>query len=415
MGRAKKDSLEREDNILEIYSLGQFMVKKGDENLSESSNKSYRLWSLFKYFLTYRNKTIPSDTLLEVLWPEEESDLSQQALRTLVYRLRKLLSKETEMQNQQYITFTQGGYCWNDSAPYWLDAEEFENLYNKGLKISQKNPYDAINSFKKAFSYYKGDYLPDITCYDWVIPLRNYYRRIYLDIIWELKKILTKKGRHDEIIKICEKALLIEPFEESLHQYYVEALLNEGKIKDAQAHYEYITSLFYRELGVKPSNELRNLYRRIKNSNEGIEMDLSSIQESLEERQVGSSAFCCDPDTFRFFYKLESRRLLRTGKVVFLGLLTLTNPDYSLPQGNTLKESMNKLLEILKKNLRKGDVICQWNEAQCLLLLPGLNFEQARQVLKRIKDKYQAETTSNQIIMRSKLEPLQPQTEEINL
>lgn len=414
MGKAKKDRLEREDTMLEIYSLGQFMVKRGEINLSKTSHKSYRLWNLFKYFLTHRNKPIPTDTLQEAIWPEDE-DLTQQALRTLIYRLRKVLAHDPSLPSQQFIIFAQGGYSWNKNSEYWLDVEEFENLYNKGLKTSQKNPYEAINYFKKALEYYKGDFLPDINYFDWVIPLRNYYRRIYLDIVFQLKKLLTQRGRYDEIIKISEKALLIEPFEENLHQYYIESLLNEGKDKDALSHYEYVTSLFYRELGVKPSPELRSLYRRIKSNNEGVEMDLNSIQENLEERNLEQSAFCCDPDTFRFFYKLEGRRLLRTGKVVFLGLLTLTNPDYTLPPEKDLKEAMAKLQETLKRSLRRGDVICQWNEAQYLLILPHLNLEQAEMVLKRIKNSYENENTNRKILIRSKIEPIQPHEQETNI
>lgn len=36
-----------------------------------------------------------------------------------------------------------------------------------------------------------------------------------------------------------------------------------GNQQRAMAHYEHVTNLFYRELGVKPSERLRNLYREI--------------------------------------------------------------------------------------------------------------------------------------------------------
>lgn len=399
---------EKENSILKIYTLGQFQVRQGDKKISESSKKSYRLWNLFKYLITQRSKYVGPETLLEVLWADEDTGGNQQALRTLIYRLRKLLNHES-----QYIIFTQGGYSWNSEAEYWLDVEEFESLYFRARESSKEDPHNAINLYQQAFILYKGDYLPEFSYNDWVMPIRNYYRRIYLDSIFEMAKLLKITGRHEEISKICETALLIEPFEEGIHQWFIEALIEDKRTREAQAHYDYVTSFFYRELGVKPSSELQNLYRRIKSENEGIEMDLSFIQESLNEQQKAAGALLCDPDNFRFFYKLEKRRLLRSGHVVFLGLLTLTTPDYRIPTNKTLKETMDKLQKIIKESLRRGDVICQWNEAQHLLLLPGLNYEQARKVLNRINDKYQSETHNNEIILRTKLEPIQPDTENL--
>ncbi|RQD76187.1 MAG: hypothetical protein D5R97_04780 [Candidatus Syntrophonatronum acetioxidans] len=54
-------------NTLEIYSLGYFLVKRGDRVLSENYKKSYPLWTLFKYLITFRGKWISGETLGEVL------------------------------------------------------------------------------------------------------------------------------------------------------------------------------------------------------------------------------------------------------------------------------------------------------------------------------------------------------------
>lgn len=395
-------------NQLEISTFGNFMVKRGNELISESSKRSHKIWNLFKYFITHRGKRIPPDILLEIIW-EGQDDGNQQALRNLVYRLRRLLNKNKFNDKYCYIIFSQGGYTWDTSSDYWLDAEEFESLYQLAVQTANENPKKAAELYRQGIYLYKGDYLPEHSYYEWVIPIRNYYRRIYLESIFALTELLKKEDRYKEICKICKDALLIEPFEEGIHQIVIEALIEEGETRKALAHYEYITSLFYQELGVKPSPALKKLYRRIKNSEQVIELDLVYIQESLSDRKEAAGAFACDPDTFRFFYKLEGRRMERSGEAVFLGLLTLTNTDYNLPSDKSLKETMELLQRVLKNSLRKGDVISQWNEAQFLLLLPGINSEQAGRVFKRIQDKFQKKCQDDEIILRTKYQPLQLQ------
>ncbi|HEY5560209.1 MAG TPA: bacterial transcriptional activator domain-containing protein [Clostridiaceae bacterium] len=171
---------------------------------------------------------------------------------------------------------------------------------------------------------YKGDYLSEDVNNEWVTTVRNYYHRMYMDIIGRLIELLKNAERIQDILKICEEALMIGPFEETLHILYIEALIKIGNIKQAQSQYEYVTSMLYKEMGVKPSTALRNLYHQIKCKDDKIILDINSIQEMMTDRSDSDGAFFCEPDTFISFYKLESRREARTGKVVFMAMLTLS-------------------------------------------------------------------------------------------
>lgn len=397
--------MNQQNDKLEIYTLGTFVVKQGDKILSEDSGRSQRLWSLFKYLLTQRGKSVPSEDLMETLWAEEEHERTDSAVKTLVYRLRRTLNGEPANSPEfQYIAFSQGGYTWNSQSDYWLDSEMFESYCEMARKASGDKEKEEF--FRKALGLYKGDYLPEYAYNEWVVPVSNYYRRLYLESVYGLIGLLKQQRRYGEIISVCEKAFTIDYFDEDLHQHYLESLLEEGKTRHAQAHYESITAALYRELGAKPSPALRNLYRRIKNKDGGVELDLNLIQESLTDRHQADGAFLCDPDTFRFLYKLEGRRVIRSGQAVFLVLLTLTMSDYSLPSNNELKNAMGILQEALLSSLRKGDVICRWNEAQFICILPGLNFEQSRLVLERIEKNYKGKDPEGKVVLRTKVQPL---------
>jgi two-component SAPR family response regulator len=393
---------------LEIYTLGRFLVKSGDRLISEQSSRSYRVWDLFKYLVTYRDRGILPEVILETLWPNQEYSDSKGALRTPIYRLRQLLAPaNTENNNSSFIAFSQGCYKWDTEADYWLDVQEFESLCQIGQNLAQENPTAAIETLQKTVSLYKGDYLPECLYHEWALPVRNYYRRIFLQSSLDLCRLLKNADRHPEIIKICESVFHIEPFEEEFHLCFLDANLSMDKIKEARSHYEHVTSLFYRELGIKPSTAMRNIYRKLKTDSEYVELDLTSIQENLAERQETDGAYLCDPDIFRHLYKLEKRRLERTGQEIFLGLLTLITAEYRIHPQKTLKEASDLLLNLLITTLRKGDIITHWNDSQTLIILPGLTMEQGDKVLQRITSAFNAKNSSD-IKLHGKLQPLIP-------
>ena len=108
------------------------------------------------------------------------------------------------------------------------------------------------------------------------------------------------------------------------------------------------------------------------------------------------------------FYRLERLRSERSGQVVFLGLLSITLPDYRLPSQSVLEEVMAYLQEVLLSSLRKGDLVTRWNKAQFLILLPGVNKAQSELILKRIEHNFKKVYPTDRIILHKKHQPLLP-------
>lgn len=394
---------------LEISTLGSFQVRQGDLALSDNSSRSNKLWELFKFLLTNRGKRLPPGDILDTLWPDQEYDDPRRALRTLVYRLRQILSAGPAAgASDCSIVFSHGCYSLELASDCRVDLDEFERICLEAQKTARDDPAGAIALYRRAVDLYRGEYLPECSYSEWVMPVRNYYRHLYLRAVLELTGLLKDAGQHAELIMVCEKAFLVELFEEELHVRFLEALLEKGRIKQARAHYDYITTALYRVMGVKPGAGLRNIARLIRMEKDGVELDLSAIQQSLRDRQEAAGAFLCDPDIFRFLYRLEARRGERSGQAVLLGLLTVTRPDYGLPHQGELKDVMDLLGGLLADHLRKGDVISRWNEAQYLLLLPGLSYKQGDRVLARIGRGFKDMQGKGRVALRTSLEPVLP-------
>jgi hypothetical protein len=135
-------------------------------------------------------------------------------------------------------------------------------------------------------------------------------------------------------------------------------------------------------------------------------MDVSDIQEEIRARDEAEGAFFCNPESFRQLYKLEERRLERTGQTVFLNCLTITTRNHRLPTQQELDAAMRQLGVSLKQSLRRGDIVCRWNEAQYLVLLSSVDFKQDQKVLERVTNDFLQRAKDLQVVLRCQCRPL---------
>jgi two-component SAPR family response regulator len=381
---------------LEIFTLGTFVLKNNltsapINKITEQPNKA---WELFKFLLTNRDKLLIPEKIIETLWPKVEYTNPGASFRYHVYKMRQLLKKASIPEKIISIVSSNGYYSLETGPGCWLDAEEFINLSRKADELSQSSPAEAINLYIDALSLYKGEYLPEVAG-NWVFLARYFYRSLYLKNIFKVSKLLKRSGRFDRIIEIIETAFfLIESVEEELHLLYMNTLLEVGKVERARAHYELLTTTMYQEAGVKPSKALRKVYQKIKNNYEASISDLSDlteftdVQEIREKREKVKGALICDPDIFRFLCKLERRRSERSSNSIYLGILSIDGSNGRALSSAELQVALKSLKTLLLNNLRKGDIISQWDKNQFILLLAEMDQEQANRILGRIKGKF---------------------------
>jgi two-component SAPR family response regulator len=397
------------ESKIAIHTLGKFYVRDGRVIISDSSSRSKRMWEIFKFLLTYRDKAFNPEVILEKIWPENDYADPNLVMRAQIFRLRQALKTDPDVPSlAQNIVYSQGCYLWAENAAYWLDIDEFKVLITEAKTMMAGKPESAIESYQKAIAIYKGEYLPESAFSEWVEPERSLYHELFFESVFNLIDLLKAKRAYSEIIKVCEQAYAIDYLEEKIHIKMIEALLAEGQVVRARAHYNEVTSAFYREMGIKPSEQMKNLYRIVGAEAGSFELDLGTIQEGLRGKEAVNGAYLCDAELFRYFYKLERLRVERSGQSVLLGLLTLTKPDYANPDKETAKAVMQCLQDVILETLRKGDLVTRWNDSQFLLLLPGLNREQAAKVIERIENLYRKNHCLQGLVLHKKVESLIP-------
>jgi DNA-binding SARP family transcriptional activator len=397
------------DSILKIETLGQFMVKKNGRTLTSEVKSSKKIWTLFKYLLTYRNRGLLPEMILDHLYPDQSYDDPKNTLRTQMHRLRKLLGEQGESSCSQIIQYDNGCYSWNPNCLYQVDADLFETLSADAKALKSKKPDESIDLYRQALKHYRGDYLPEYAEEDWVIPHRIHYRRLFIENVLDLSRLLARQQDYASILEVCEKSMQLEPCEEAFHLVFLNTLLKTGRIRQALDHYEYVTSLNYRELGIAPSDALKQIYQEIQKLQE---TSVSSSEEIEWSKNTSSKnkAYFCHPFVFQSIVELEQRRSERGSRHYHICLFTLQNAKND-HQGKALPTAASILQKLLVDNLRRGDTLSRWSENQFVALLYGLADEQTSVVLDRLSTDFHQHTLNSGIRLTTSLEADLPKIE----
>ena len=364
--------------MLSIKTLGTFSVSAGETVLSENIARSKKTWKIFKYLVTNRHKMVPIETLIETLWPDTEPENPEKSLFTLISRLRKQLSAEGG--TNQYILFQHDSYQWNPDVEAELDVAEFEKLY--ALAGAAETDEEKLPCLQRAIEIYTGDYLNESSYEPWLLPVTNYYKRLYVSCVLDLTELYARASMFDEIINLCNRAVQIEPYEETIQGRLIQALGINGEVISAKRQYSHFSDLIKKEFGAKPSEEFRSLCQGIWPV-EGEQFEISDIKRKLDEGGGRRGVFFCTADIFDQIYQLDMRSDERMKFPVFLGLITL-NFKSGNPDNKSARAAMLALRHCITRTLRQGDVVSQYSKNQFVLLLSAYLPKNAEAALVRV-------------------------------
>lgn len=404
----KKNLAKMKENhsALNIRMFGKFQIKNENGMLNKENMRSEMLTRLLAYMVSHREKDMTAQELIDVLWPDDQSDNPSGALKNLMYRLRKLMNR-TWGEDGRYIITGRGAYQLNPELVVHVDIEEFEECCRQ--VFNSEDPAVQQENGKKAVELYQGMFLSELSSEYWVISIATYYHSIYLTMVKKLAALLEKEKQFTDVEEICAKAIQIEPLDEEIHCFLLRAMIADNKQKLASDHYKETVKLLYDSLGVRPSGEMETIYEELQKIQHDHESNIDIIQEELREEKT-SGAFFCEYGVFRKIYALESRSSSRLGISVHLALVSLyldfqvskDKNDYA----SLIGEGMKVLEDTLLKRLRSSDIVCRYSVNQFLVMLPACQYEDAKMVVNRLKDSFYKSGKTNKLLLQYSIDEL---------
>lgn len=389
-----------------VNMLGGFSITIEDKRIDDRNNQSKKPWSLLEYLITYRKREISSDELIDLIWGDENSANPGGALKTLMFRSRKLLVP-LEYPTHELIVQQKGFYAWNPELETIVDIDLFDKLATDIQRAGYEDE-KRLEECLKAIALYKGDFLPKTGYESWVVPISTYYHTSYLSVVHAALEILERASDYQRMVEVCQKAITVEKYDEDIHYWMIRALYFGGNQQKALEHYTNTTDMFYNEFAITPSQRFKDLYKQIQDTNHGIEKDINLIQEQMMDQKDNNGAYYCEPTVFKDVCQLYARTLERSGNSVYLCLLTISNTEGELFKPSVQTKAMDELGAAIQDSLRRGDAYTRSSVSQYMILLPTTTYENGEMVLKRILRNFKRQYTRKDMNVHYSLQAFLP-------
>jgi YVTN family beta-propeller protein len=241
---------------MEFLILGPLEVRNGDHTVRLGAAKQRALLGVL---LLHANEAVSTARLVDELWGETPPATAEKLVQGYVHALRKQLGDG--------VVQTQApGYRLSVEANA-LDLAEFERL----IEAARAAPADsAIELRRSALALWRGPPLADVVLEG---PERHNVGRLSeLLLTTQIEQLGAELelGRHVEVVGELEALLAEHPYQERVAGLLMLALYRSGRQAHALEVYRSLRGRLDDELGLEPSQELRELEAAILRQDESL-------------------------------------------------------------------------------------------------------------------------------------------------
>lgn len=239
--------------------------------------ESDKVRALLAYLVVEAQQPHPRSSLASLLWPEQPQDVALKNLRHVLYKLRQVLG-EAESDESSYLLVTTQTAQFNPAADFTLDVTEFSRLV-EACRTHKHRRLAACGSchlrLESATELYRGEFLagfslPDsVEFEEWMLLQREDLHQQATYALVHLAAYLEARGDYAKAAGYARRQIQLEPWNEEAHRHLMRLLWFTNQRTAALAQYQACRRILSEELGIEPSAETDDLYRRIKASSAG--------------------------------------------------------------------------------------------------------------------------------------------------
>ena len=235
-------------NFMKIHLFGPFEVFLNGQLLTNQDWRSQQTRAIFKVLLARRGHVVPSDQLIEILWPDHSPDATRRRLHVRISQLRNALGEKKSL-----VQTVDGGYIFSLDENCWLDVDEFQTAVVEGSRYQEAGQQsEAVDAYEQARQLYRGDFLAEDLYTDWTFVDREFFCERFITLLIELSECYAQQGRYRLAIARCQDALAHDPIRESM---YVRLMLYHyyaGERSQSLQVYERCCRVLANEFSIAP-------------------------------------------------------------------------------------------------------------------------------------------------------------------
>ena len=343
-----------------------------------------QLVNLLQVLLFHSEKPVQKDELIDILWPESKNPSS--ALKFSIFRLRSELNEIDFFKDKEVIVTTRKGYILNPNLDWNIDFVELQKAYNQINEGAELLDEKEFKIARKIFRLYQGRFYASPSQLHWILQKQEVFRQMYVKTMMRTSCYLYTQKRYDEMMLMNYQAVLIEPFNEGLHYYYMKGLVATRNYREALKYYDELNDIFLSELGTGLSKRFKQLYDIIIADHAKEEnKDMETIIRELSNRDQQNQGFFCSYEIFKYFYELLLKMSVRNEQNYYLIMLHFSDGTLDYEKVGV---DFDRVKRLVSSCLRSNDLFTRTSETQLLLLVDCQTEENAHLIIQRISNKF---------------------------
>jgi len=257
-------SAEESDALPALYFIcfGRFEVKRLGRTISLCSNRNGQ--AILRYLVAQSGHRVTMDTLMALLWPDDEPEVAHHKLQVAISALRRSLNNGYASDpGGGYILCKNGVYQLNPAVSIRSDIDEFLVFYQAG---KQHGGSVTIEQYEAACRLYSGSFLPEDLYADWPLIQREQLGQAYLAMCGALAEHYLEIGSYEDAAKWANAILKENRCDEVAHRQLMRIYATAGHRSEALRQYQRCERILAEELNVSLMPETVSLFHTLLNS-----------------------------------------------------------------------------------------------------------------------------------------------------
>ncbi len=256
-----------------LQLLGRPELSSDKHSMLPTSRKGQ---ALIFYLAANSGQAFSRSHLSSLLWCDHPNERARHNFNMMMSRLRNELLV--------WPIATRGNdLTWDTSAGVEVDLFEFAR--QAGLHSETEGLRRTREDLRSAAALWRGVFCDGFACdsdsyEEWLEQERLLWERRVLDVLDNLVQMDAAEENWNDVLEQCSRAIAIDGFRESFHRWTMIAYWRRGERPLAVAHYQQLSLMLKRELGVEPDAATTDLFGQIASQSSGGSLGRAASPES---------------------------------------------------------------------------------------------------------------------------------------
>jgi DNA-binding SARP family transcriptional activator len=250
---------DKAQSLVQVCLLGSFLLlKAGQPVVLRNGGKTKALLTQLGLQPSHR---IPRETLLQMLWPDNDPALSSQSLHSLVYGFHKLVGDS--LRGAAPVYHDEGCYRLNIEAGIRVDVACFDALVKAGDQRARTGDLaTASDAYRGAVELYRGDLCVDGDVNS--LMERERLRARYLTLLAYLANYHYNASDYTAALDYAWRLLVRDPCREDAHRLIMRSYVRQGERAEALHQYHVCVNTLRVEFDSAPETATTILFEQIR-------------------------------------------------------------------------------------------------------------------------------------------------------